>query len=453
MATEAAAASGSASTEFHRISEISLRRNNVTGPKIKIVSLAKGTLLFRAIYLRDPAKDPHGMDLFQDFLGYPVGSDFCLSPIYNVYCFAIPYVGFGLYDWTTRREAWRKYNAFMVYALTEDTRFAILIGPSTHVRGTPKGWGRPGDLLARCDKLPSTNCYNKLPNNERVARTSAFQSAQSWDNCLDPVRRRDERVGGWIAVAEGDSIDITEGKGRAARRVPSRTTPMGSYLRSMNDAELMDTLPHMVIDARGTRGFPEIVINPRRYSAGLTETLIRGSTSFDESIRMVSEDILGGKLAFAPIATITATGFYFYDGPGVGFRQEGVEKDGGPRNMRPEARRRRIEANSYTLMLRLGRGEVDGFPAATFDRASGFFVIGGAGKEGRMGLRTDADWDAVRKYCISVKGGVAGSEYLFKRPPSIRQVIRDLEIPYEGNGRMAEAVRYFTGIEGNVGGK
>lgn len=451
----AAATAAAAAATADGIREAPLRRDSAASPRVKIVTLPKGTILFRAIYLRDPTEDPNGADLFQDLLGYPVGSDFCLSPIYNVYCFAIPYVGFGLYDWTSRAEAWRKYNAFMVYALTEDTRVVILIRPSRDVRGTPKGWGR-GDLLARCDKFPSTECYRALPNAERVAKTTAFQKAQAWDNCLDTVRRREEGLGGWIAVAEGDSIDVEEGKGRTARRVPPRNTPMGSYLRSMNAEDLVDTLPHMVVDARGTRGFPEIVVNPRRHSASLTETLVRGTTSFEESIRYVGEDLLADKLAFAPIATITAAGFYFYDGPGVGFRREGVGANEGSRNMLPEARRRRIEKNSYILMSRLGKGEVDGLPAMTFDRRTGFFVIGGAGADGRMGLRTGADWAAVRAYCVGVKGGVAGSEYLFQRPASIRTVIRDLEIPYEGNSGMARAARYLSGFEGNsrrVGGR
>jgi hypothetical protein len=463
----AAAAAAAAAATVDGIREVPLRRDSAASPRVKIVTLPKGTILFRAIYLRDPTEDPNGADLFQDLLGYPVGSDFCLSPIHNVYCFAIPYVGFGLYDWTSRAEAWRKYNAFMVYALTEDTRFVILIRPSRDVRGTPKGWGR-GDLIARCDKFPPTECYRALPNAERIARTATFQKAQAWDNCLDPVRRHEEGLGGWIAVAEGDSIDVEEGKGRTARRVPPRNTPMGSYLRSMNDEDFVDTLPHMVVDARGTRGFPEIVVNPRQHSAGLSATLVRRAATFGESIRMVGEDLLAGRLAFAPIATITAAGFYFYDGPGVGFRREGVGANEGPRNMLPEARRRRIEKNSYIFMSRLGKGEVDGLPAMTFDRRTGFFVIGGAGADGRMGLRTGADraavraavraadWAAVRAYCVGVKGGVAGSEYLFQRPASIRAVIRDLEIPYEGNSGMARAARYLSGFEGNsrrVGGR
>jgi hypothetical protein len=164
---------------------------------------------------------------------------------------------------------------------------------------------------------------------------------------------------------------------------------------------------------------------------------------------MVGEDLLAGRLAFAPIATITAAGFYFYDGPGIGFRREGVGANEGPRNMLPEARRRRIEKNSYIFMSRLGKGEVDGLPARTFNRITGFFVIGGAGADGRMGLRTGADWGAVRAYCVGVKGGVAGSEYLFQRPASIRAVIRNLEIPYEGNSGMARAARYLGGLEEN----
>ena len=95
-----------------------------------------------------------------------------------------------------------------------------------------------------------------------------------------------------------------------------------------------------------------------------------GQGRIGDSVRMVTEDLATGHLVIAPIATITATGFYFYDGPG--FRHEGLGAGEEPRNMSPEARRERIEKNSYELMTRLGRGEVDGFPAVTFDRHTGF---------------------------------------------------------------------------------
>jgi hypothetical protein len=167
---------------------------------------------------------------------------------------------------------------------------------------------------------------------------------------------------------------------------------------------------------------------------------------------MVTADLAAGHLAIAPIATVTAAGFYFYDGPGeVGFRREGLGSGNGPRNMAAEARRYRIEQNSFELMTRLGRGQVDGLPAVTFDRRTGFFVIGGAGLDGRMGLRTGAEWGAVRRYCVKVKGGVAGSEYLFQRPASIGIVLRDLEIPFEGNSGLARLARDLVGMEVEAG--
>lgn len=429
------------------IIDVPLRSTGVAGaPTVKVVTLPKGTILFRAIYLRSPAEDPRGQDLFQDLLGFPVGDNFCLSPTHGVYCFAIPYVGFGLFDWTSRSEAWRKYNAFMVYALTEDTRFVILIRPAAEVRGTPKGWGI-GDLIVRCDKFPPTVCYRGRAN--EAARQAAFKKAQEWDNCLDPVRRGEENIGGWIAVAEGDSIDIVD---RKKGRTRPRLTPMGAYLSSMRPGDLADTLPHMVVDARGTRGFPEIVVSPWRAAAGLRETLFRPTTSFVESIRMVTADLAAGHLAIAPIATVTAAGFYFYDGPGeVGFRREGLGSGNRPRNMDAEARRYRIEQNSFELMTRLGRGQVDGLPAVTFNRRTGFFVIGGAGLDGHMGLRTGAEWDAVRRYCVKVKGGVASSEYLFQRPASIGSVLRDLEISFEGNSGLARLARDLVGMEVGAG--
>lgn len=443
MAASASASASAAAAIPMRISSVQLRPGGEQ--QLRVVTLPKGTLLFRAIRLRSPSEDPNGMDLFQDFLGYPIGSSFCLSPIHNVYTFPIPYVGFGLYDWTSKAEAWRKYNAIMVYALTQDTRIITLILPAKEVRGSPKGWTRPGDILSRCDRFPPTECYRGLPNAE--IKTKAFQEAQGWDNCLDPVRRQEEGLGGWIAVAEGDSIDVRRGKGR----VRPRETPMGAYLVSMGAGDLIDTLPHMTIDARGTRGFPEIVVNPRTWNAGLTDTLVRPTASFENSLGMVADDLRNGRLAIAPIATITAAGFYFFDGTDIGFRREGVSASS-IANMRPEDRRRRIEQNSYELMTRLGRGEVDGLPATTFDRRTGFFVMGGAGLDGRMGLRTGADWDAMRQYCVHVKGGVAGSEYLFQRPPRISDIVRDLELPYEGNSGIARAVRDLVGMEGRFRG-
>jgi hypothetical protein len=79
---------------------------------------------------------------FSDILGIPTEDGFCMSPVHNVFTFPLPYVGFGLYDWTADSPAWNKYNAFNVYILDHQGKFVNLILPSNEVRGSPKGYSR-----------------------------------------------------------------------------------------------------------------------------------------------------------------------------------------------------------------------------------------------------------------------------------------------------------------------
>lgn len=429
------------------VSSVELRVGS--SQRLRTVKLSKGTILFRAIYLRNPTDDPYGIDLFQDFLGFPVGAAYCLSPIQNVYTFPIPYVGFGLYDWTTAKEAWRKYNSIMVYALTEDISFITLIAPAAEVRGSPKGW-KYGDIMSRCDVFSPTVCYRGRVN--EIEKTAAFQRAQSWDNCLHPEKRIIENIGGWIAVAEADSIDIRKKNGRIQR---PKTTPMGSYLTSLSPRDFSESIPHLVVDSRNTRGFPEIVVNPRLPSKSLSETRFLRVNSFEESLELVSNELRNKNISIAPIATITEYGFYFYGNRDntedrlPQFYQENIFARTG--NSFPEERRRRIEYNSFLFLEKLGKGEIGRLPAATFDRRTGYFVLGGAGQDGRMSLREPRDWLEVSSYCIRVKGGIPGSEYIFKRPPSIQNVLRDLEIPAHGNTELARTARNLIEMEQDMG--
>ena len=103
--------------------------SNVKKGKVQLVDLPAGTIFFRSIELKDP------IYIFRDFLGRPTASttnalSTCMSDTQNVLTFHLPKASFGLYDWTSEKPAWHKYNGYMVYTLAQTRPVINMISPS-----------------------------------------------------------------------------------------------------------------------------------------------------------------------------------------------------------------------------------------------------------------------------------------------------------------------------------
>ena len=79
--------------------------------EVPFYELPTGTLLFRGVQLPNPAKDEDPRLFVRDWLGYPVGDRFCMTPTKNTFFYTSPYVPVGAHtvgEW---------FNSIMVYQI------------------------------------------------------------------------------------------------------------------------------------------------------------------------------------------------------------------------------------------------------------------------------------------------------------------------------------------------
>lgn len=327
---------------------------------VDIVEIPAGTLLFKTLRLSD---DPVQAErqLFADLLGYPTETEFCLNPVQNVFTFPIPYVGFGLYDWTTSKPAWEKYNAFIAYILTRDTKMVCQISPSKDVRGTGKGYRSPNSIIRRCDTFPDGLACAKTE-----ASKKALKQANSYDNCINPARKAKTGVNGWIAIAEGDSID------QQKRAVDPTTTPMGAYVKSVADQDPLRArfiVENFYEDANKHRGIPEIVVHPRLpLDPRITEIDSRPYAGLDIGAE-VAGLIAENKLQIIPFAVITSSGIQF-TGPIAPIKKPELNA-----NDVPEIRRSLIELFLDIFFCMCLSDGVGDFGKLVKDARTGFFTF------------------------------------------------------------------------------
>ena len=261
------------------------------------VKLPSGTLLFRAIHLNDFDEDD-GRSFFADSLGIPFKTEdktgYCLSSTQNIFTFPFPYIGFGLYDWTTKAPAWKKYNAFIVYVLTHTSPFVSMICPNlSDARGTSKR-DDPYAIVRRCNMLGSPCFENK--GKELLEKSLAYLK---YDNCINPVFMKEDGIKGTIAISGDDSL------GKRGNRTSD--TPLGKYLellKTSNSGTVDIINRNLYTDKDGLRGIPEIVSHVRHLSS----TLTREATTLEDSISILKGDITSMVLNLLPIAVITSSG-------------------------------------------------------------------------------------------------------------------------------------------------
>lgn len=333
---------------------------------VDIVEIPAGTLLFKTLRLSDEPIQAE-RQLFADILGYPTETEFCLNPVQNVFTFPIPYVGFGLYDWTTSQPTWKKYNAFIAYVVTRDTKMVCQISPSKDVRGTGKGYRSPNSIIRRCDKFPDGLACAKTE-----ASKKALQQANSYDNCINPARKAETGVNGWIAIAEGDSIDQQKGA------ISPLTTPMGAYVKTVAATDPLRArfiVENFYEDAHNHRGIPEIVLHSRLPSDPHITAVDRRPYSELDIGAEVGSLIAANKLQIIPFAVITSSGIQF-TGPIASIKKPELSA-----NDEPDIRRSLIELFLDIFFCMCLSDGVGDFGKLIKDVRTGFFVFPSFGSD------------------------------------------------------------------------
>jgi hypothetical protein len=259
---------------------------------VPMFEIPAGTLLFRGIQLPNPKKDEDPRLFVRDWLGYPIGDRFCMTPTQNTFFYTSPYVPFGAHtvgEW---------FNAIMVYQTVRNLRVVSMIGPSKWIRGGREIKALDGTApIQRCDKFNYT-CLD----DPKSAQAVKEKELKAWDNCIHPDFAKNYQVSGWMAIADYDSLDnYKEG-------LHGKETTMGKYIMELESrlpGKGVDLLTSTYTDASPHRGFPEVVLFPWSPHPGTTNQYTEARTEEDaaDAIAEISD-----RFNYLPIACITERG-------------------------------------------------------------------------------------------------------------------------------------------------
>ena len=359
---------------------------------LQFVDLPAGTILFRGERLPDPEKGEDLRNFYRDFLGTidPTTKKFCIPPNYNVFFYPFPHVAFGANIYGER------FNAMQMYVTRKKVTLACMISPASKVRGSPKGYDEFMPIM-RCDKVyEMMEDESLLCGSTGEAKTKKLD-AMSYDNCLNPDYMNSIKewspqnplIHGWMAIAEGDSLDI---KGEGAQRRETvrkgRNTVMGQYLTEMGKRypnKLPEVLSWMYTDVHGHRGFPEIALHPLTPHPG-TDTIVLDKLDMDEALEFIENN--SNRFVYLPLACFTAT--QTLDGIEGEFKVTNISD--ADRKMFPREAERKAEAKAMRDPVRTGiEKQVDaymtklmeegieipgvGLSKIVFDSRTGFYVL------------------------------------------------------------------------------
>ena len=259
---------------------------------VPLVEIPAGTLLFRGVQLPNPKKDEDPRLFVRDWLGYPRGDRFCMTPTQNTFFYTSPYVPFGAHtvgEW---------FNAIMVYQTVKDLRIVAMISPSDWTRGGKEIKSFDGTApIQRCDKFD----YSCLESKTSI-EAKKEKEQKSWDNCIEPGFAQTNHVSGWMAIADYDSLDnFKEG-------LKGKDTTMGKYIMELESrlpGKGIDLLASTYTDKTNHRGFPEVVLFPWSPHPGTENQYTEARTEEDaaDAIAQMSD-----KFNYLPIACITERG-------------------------------------------------------------------------------------------------------------------------------------------------
>lgn len=259
---------------------------------VPLFEIPAGTLLFRGVQLPNPKKDEDPRLFVRDWLGYPKGDRFCMTPTHNTFFYTSPYVPFGAHtvgEW---------FNAIMVYQTVKDLRVITMISPSDWTRGGKEIKSLDGTApIQRCDKFDYSCLESKTS-----AEAKKEKELKSWDNCIRPEYAAEKHVSGWMAIADYDSLDNFK------QGLKGKDTTMGKYIMELESrlpGKGLDLLASTYTDKTNHRGFPELVLFPWSPHPGTENQYTEARTEEDaaDAIAQMSD-----KFNYLPIACITERG-------------------------------------------------------------------------------------------------------------------------------------------------
>ena len=324
---------------------------------LEFVDLPPGTLLFRGVRLPDSSKGDDMRYFYRDFLGDVKGDSFCLSPTHNVFFYPFPHIAFGAHT------VGERFNAVQIYVLRKAIRIVCMISPTNLYRGVPKAFDGTAPIQ-RCDKF-AYDCKD-LTEEERRKENEV----KKWDNCLRPEFARDEKIQGWMAIADYDSIEIL---GEKSIAIPN--TPMSKYFmerNARNKGKLGEMASWLYTDTIRHRGVPEIVLYPWLNHPG-PEIIMTDAANEEEAIDAILDN--ASNFAYLPLACITANGVL--DGVATDFKSSNI----GDNTKVPASTTVRggIEKQTDAFLLRLATEGIElpdlGTTKLRFDSRTGFYVL------------------------------------------------------------------------------
>jgi hypothetical protein len=260
--------------------------------KLPMVEIPAGTLLFRGIQLPNPKRDEDPRLFVRDWLGYPSGDRFCMTPTHNTFFYTSPYVPFGAHtvgEW---------FNAILVCQTVRNLRLVNMISPSDMTRGGKEIKALDGTApIQRCDKFDYSCIEDKTSKEAKKEK-----ELKAWDNCIHPDFARENKVSGWIAIADYDSLDnFKEG-------LHGKETTMGKYIMDLDKylpGKGVELLTSTYKDKSNHRGFPEVVLYPWTFNPGTQNQYIEARTEEDAADAIAE---MSGLFNYLPIACITERG-------------------------------------------------------------------------------------------------------------------------------------------------
>lgn len=320
---------------------------------VPFLDIPSGTLLFRGVKLPDVKKGEDPRSFVSEFLGSVEGDRFCLMPVRNVFFYPFPHVSFGANIYG------EQFNAILIYQTTRNLRLVCMTSPSKWIRG--------GDIKRFDGTAPIQRC-NKFPY--RCEKTVSDET-KAWDNCLRPEFAQEYNVAGWMAIADYDSLDNFDVKGRLPK-----DTAMGKYLTELQGrlpGAPAEILTEMYADARRHRGIPEIVLYPWSPHPG-TENQYIDAANPEEAADAIAA--LADKFNYLPIACITDKGILeAFRGD---FRATNLPEGATNAIAGPDARAK-IDRYLRDYMIKLMTTGIEiedlGNSKALYDSRTGFYVM------------------------------------------------------------------------------
>lgn len=260
--------------------------------ELPLFEVPAGTLLFRGVQLPNPKLDEDPRLFVRDWLGYPRGDRFCMTPTHNTFFYTSPYVPFGAHtvgEW---------FNAVLICITVKPVKVVAMISPSQWTRGGKEIKALDGTApIQRCDKFD----YTCIPSSTSL-EAKKEKELKAWDNCIRPEFAMTNTVSGWLAIADYDSLDnFKEG-------LHGKDTTMGAYIMELDKrlpGKGVELLTSTYTDASRHRGFPEIVLHPWSPHPG-TENQYTEAKTEEDAADAIAE--ISDRFTYLPMACITERG-------------------------------------------------------------------------------------------------------------------------------------------------